>query len=193
MVSLTNQSKGCGNKPLKTMTTITPPQKTRPTQTPNPKPNLAHPGVLLATWFGAGYLPKAPGTWGSLGALPFAWLIVDRGGVLALSIAIIIVFIAGIWASKDFMARTGAHDPGAIVIDEVAGQWIVLLAVPLDPVAYFIAFVLFRLFDIFKPWPISWADRRIEGAWGVMLDDVLAGLFGLAILQLLLLYGAPYI
>lgn len=175
------------------MTTITPPQKSTPEQAPNPKPNLAHPGVLLATWFGAGYLPKAPGTWGSIGALPFAWLIVDRGGVVALSITIIIVFIVGIWASKDFMARTGAHDPGAIVIDEVAGQWIVLLAVPLDPVAYFIAFVLFRLFDIFKPWPISWADRRIEGAWGVMLDDVLAGLFGLAILQLLLLYGAPYI
>lgn len=107
--------------------------------------------------------------------------------------AIIVIFIIGIWASKDFMDRTGAHDPGAIVIDEVAGQWIVLLAAPLDPMAYGIGFVLFRLFDVFKPWPISWADRSIGGAWGVMIDDVLAGLFALAAFYLIYLFGVPYL
>jgi len=159
----------------------------------NPRPNLAHPGVLLATWFGAGYLPKAPGTWGSIGALPFAWMLVEIGGLKTLGVAIVVVFIVGLWASKDFMDRTGHHDPGAIVIDEVAGQWIVLLVSPLDPLSYIIGFVLFRLFDIFKPWPISWADKSISGAWGVMVDDVLAGLFGLVALYLILLYAAPYI
>lgn len=178
------------------MTAITPepaPRESTPTPEPNPRPNLAHPGVLLATWFGAGYLPKAPGTWGSLGALPFAWLIVDRGGLWALGAAVVIVFFVGIWASKDFMTRTETHDPGAIVIDEVAGMWIVLLAAPLDPLAYAIGFALFRLFDVAKPWPISWADRAIGGAWGVMADDILAGLLGLAALYLIMLYGAPYL
>lgn len=179
------------------MTAITP--KPNPTELSphhsvlNPRPNLAHPGVLMATWFGAGYLPKAPGTWGSLGALPFAWLLIDRGGLWALGTATVIVFIVGIWAAKDFMTRTGAHDPGAIVIDEVVGQWIVLLVAPLDPVAYALAFVLFRVFDVFKPWPISWADRSIGGAWGVMIDDVLAGLFALAVLYPAVLYGGPYL
>lgn len=178
------------------MTAITPdpkPTEILPPQSAlNPRPNLAHPSVLMATWFGAGYLPKAPGTWGSLGALPFAWLLVDHGGPWILGAATVIIFIVGLWAAKDFMKRTGAHDPGAIVIDEVVGQWIVLLAAPLDPIAFGLAFVLFRLFDVFKPWPISWADRSIGGAWGVMVDDILAGLFALTVLYPVLLYGGPY-
>ena len=88
------------------------------------RPSLAHPGVLLATWFGAGYLPKAPGTWGSVGALPFAWVLVEIGGLYALGAATLVVFVVGLWASKVYMDKTGAHDPGAIVIDEVVGQWI---------------------------------------------------------------------
>lgn len=158
-----------------------------------PRPNLAHPGVLLATWFGAGYLPKAPGTWGSLGALPFAWLISGHGGAWALGGAALVVFAVGLWASHDYMRRTGTHDPGSVVIDEVVGQWLVLLAAPQDLSAYVIAFALFRLFDVWKPWPISWADRAIGGAWGVMLDDVLAGLFGLAAFYPIALYAGPYL
>lgn len=159
----------------------------------NPRPHLARPGVMLATWFGAGYLPKAPGTWGSLGALPFAWVLVEIGGIWALAVATVLVFFVGVWASKDFMDRTGKHDPGAVVIDEVAGQWIVLLGVPLDAGAFAIAFVLFRLFDIFKPWPISWADKHVPGAWGVMVDDVLAGVGAWAVMYAICLYGEPYI
>jgi len=160
---------------------------------PTNRPSLKHPGVLLATWFGAGYLPKAPGTWGSLAALPFGWMLMETGGVVVLSFASIIVFVVGLWAAKDYMERTGSHDPGPVVIDEVAGQWIVLLLAPLDPVYYVLSFVLFRLFDIFKPWPISWADQSLGGAWGVMLDDVLAGMFGLAILYIIINYGSPYL
>ncbi|MBL4615340.1 MAG: phosphatidylglycerophosphatase A [Magnetovibrio sp.] len=158
-----------------------------------PRPSLASPGVLLATWFGAGYLPKAPGTWGSLAALPFAWVLVDNIGYTALAAATVVVFVLGLWASKVYMDKTGAHDPGAIVIDEVVGQWIVLLAAPLDLVPYLIGFVLFRFFDVLKPWPISWADKHIGGAWGVMVDDVLAGIAGLAFLYVLYQIGAPYL
>lgn len=157
------------------------------------RPSLAHPGVLLATWFGAGYLPKAPGTWGSIGALPFAWVLVEIGGLYALGIAIAVVFVVGLWASRVYMTKTGAHDPGAIVIDEVAGQWIVLLAAPLGILPYFIGFALFRLFDVLKPWPISWADKRIGGAMGVMMDDVLAGMAGLGIMFVISLYGEPFL
>jgi len=157
------------------------------------RPSLAHPGVFLATWFGAGYLPKAPGTWGSVGALPFAWVLVEIGGLYALGAATLVVFVIGLWSSKVYMDKTGAHDPGAIVIDEVVGQWIVLLAAPLDVLPYAVAFVLFRFFDVLKPWPISWADRHIGGAMGVMVDDVLAGLAGLAVLYVLILYAKPYL
>lgn len=170
------------------MTDVTEPSTDRPT-----RPPLSDPGVLLATWFGAGYLPKAPGTWGSIGALPFAWFLVEKGGLYALATATVMIFFVGLWASRVYMDKTGAHDPGAIVIDEVVGQWIVLMAAPLDPTAYFIGFVLFRIFDVLKPWPISWADKRIGGAWGVMMDDVLAGLVGLAVLYGLVLYAAPYV
>lgn len=157
------------------------------------RPNLGHPGVLLATWFGAGYLPKAPGTWGSLGALPFAWVMMEIGGPYTLAGATVVVFFVGLWASKVYMDKTGAHDPGAIVIDEVVGQWIVVLVAPLNPVVYALAFVLFRFFDVLKPWPISWADRKIGGAMGVMVDDVFAGLAGLGVLYLVLHYGRPYL
>lgn len=175
------------------MTAVTPPPVAPHPHKHGPRPNLAHPGVLLATWFGAGYLPKAPGTWGSIGALPFAWLIMGHGGVWALAAACLVVTGIGIWASHDYMARTNLHDPGSVVIDEVAGQWIVLLIAPLDPLVYAIGFALFRFFDVLKPWPVSWADRRVGGALGVMLDDVLAGLYGLGVLYALLHFAGDKI
>ena len=175
------------------MTNVTPPPVAPHPHKHGPRPNLAHPGVLLATWFGAGYLPKAPGTWGSLGALPFAWLIMDQGGVWSLVVACVAVFAVGLWASWDYMKRTNLHDPGSIVVDEVAGQWIVLCLAPLDPVVYALGFALFRLFDVLKPWPVSWADRRVGGALGVMLDDVLAGLYGLGVLWAVLYVAGDHI
>lgn len=142
-----------------------------------------HPALLLATWFYSGLAPKAPGTMGSLAALPFAWLIIERFGLFGLVGAILLVFIAGLWASKVYMAETGRDDPGEIVIDEVAGQWIACLPIaammstlPLSLGPFILAFAAFRVFDIYKPWPIKIFDRRHD-AWGVMMDDVIAGIF----------------
>ncbi len=141
---------------------------------------LSHPACLLATWFGAGLLRPAPGTWGSLAALPFAWIIVHYGGPFALAAAAIAVFALGCWAGGVYEQASGGKDPGVVVIDEVAGQWLVLIAAPLDPWYYFAAFVLFRLCDITKPWPANWAERRFTGGLGIMLDDIMAALYGVA-------------
>jgi phosphatidylglycerophosphatase A len=141
-----------------------------------------HPARLAATWFGAGDLPKAPGTWGSAVALPFAWLIHWAGGVPALAVATVLVFGVGIWASAVYAAQSGTSDPGPVVIDEVAGQWLTLLVVPRDPLLYALGFVFFRAFDILKPWPISWADKRVKGGLGIMLDDVIAAAFAAILL-----------
>ena len=139
--------------------------------------DLKDPGVLLATWFGAGLLPRAPGTWGSLAALPCAWVIQGAFGWQGLALAAAATFLAGIWAANRFMARAGGSDPAPVVIDEVAGQFLTLLAVEPDLVLYGAGFVLFRAADIFKPWPASWADSHVKGGLGVMLDDVIAGAY----------------
>lgn len=149
----------------------------------------------IATFFGVGHLRPAPGTWGSLAALPVAWAIIQIVGFWGLLIATVAVFVLG-WRATEAETRGAAdHDPSEIVIDEVAGQWIALM-----PVAYgaammgvdtlrlwpgwIAAFVLFRLFDIWKPGPVGWADRRND-AVGVMLDDVIAGILA-AIVTILL-------
>ncbi len=143
---------------------------------------LRHPAVLLATWFGAGLLPVAPGTWGSLAALPFAWAIAALWGWPALLLATIVVFFLGWWASSVVTGQSGRKDPGAIVIDEVAGQWLTLVAVPLDLGDYAAGFLLFRFFDVVKPWPASWADRALPGGLGVMADDIFAGVYAAVVL-----------
>jgi len=139
---------------------------------------------LLAIWFGAGLLPKAPGTWGSLGALPFAYALVHWGGLEALAVATVIVFGVGVWASEITSSEMGVSDPSEIVIDEVAGQWLTLLVVPPDLILYAAGFLLFRIFDIWKPWPISWADQNVKGGLGIMLDDVIAGVYAGVLLWL---------
>ncbi len=153
---------------------------------------LWHPAVVLATWFGAGLLPAAPGTWGSLAALPFAWAIRALWGTVGLAIAAATVFIAGWWAAGAVATASGTKDPGAIVIDEVAAQWLVLLAVPLDPLAYALALLLFRIFDIWKPWPVCWADRHIAGGLGIMLDDLMAAVYAVLVLSALLAIGGAF-
>ena len=147
-----------------------------------------HPAFLLSTWFGSGLMAKAPGTWGSLAALPFAWLIGRWGGALALLLAAAICALVGWWAAAIYVRRTGADDPKEVVIDEVAGQWLVLAAVPLDPLLFALGFVVFRILDIWKPWPASLADRAVGGGLGVMLDDLLAAVYGAAALALFSLW-----
>ena len=143
--------------------------------------------AIVATFFGVGHLRPAPGTWGSLAALPAGWLVIVFAGPWGLAIAAALAFAAGLWATARETAGSDDHDPSEIVIDEVAGQWIALL-----PIAYgaammsvqplrlwpgwIVAFALCRLFDITKPWLVGWADRRGDPL-GVMLDDIIAGLF----------------
>jgi phosphatidylglycerophosphatase A len=146
---------------------------------------IAHPAVWLATWFGAGLLPIAPGSWGSLAALPFAALIVWwTGNPLMLLPAAAIAFFVGIWAGGVYAEHLGIGDPGPVVIDEVAAQWLTLSVVPLDPVLYGVGFFLFRLADTIKPWPANWLDRNLKGGLGIMLDDLVAGFYSTAALYL---------
>ncbi len=140
----------------------------------------------VATLFGLGYLRPGPGTWASAAALPLGWALHTLGGFLLFGAATLIACAVGLWAVRAATAGTADKDPSEIVIDELAGQWIALLPVSLgawhvgaDVLALYpgwvAAFVLFRFFDIVKPGPVGWADRRGD-AWGVMLDDVFAGL-----------------
>ncbi len=145
------------------------------------------PATLIATWFGVGLLPWAPGTWGSLAALPLAWTAVAGLDPFAFPVVIALLFAAGWWASAEVVERDGGADPSYIVVDEVVGQLIALSVVPADPLYYALAFLGFRFFDIVKPWPISWADRSVKGGLGVMLDDVFAGL-AVAIVFVVYLY-----
>jgi phosphatidylglycerophosphatase A len=142
---------------------------------------------LIATVCYVGHLRPAPGTWGSAVALPFAWALHAIGGPALLCVAIVAGFAKGWWATAQETADQDDHDPSEIVVDEVVGQWIAFLPVSIGAwhvgaeltalwPGWFGAFLLFRLFDIWKPGPIGWADRRGD-ALGVMLDDVIAGVF----------------
>lgn len=146
---------------------------------------LWHPAMLAATWFGSGLLPRMPGTWGSAAALPFAWAIIWLGGWPALALAIVAVTLIGWWAAEVYIRGAGVDDPSAVVIDEVAGQWLVLLFTPPEIELYVLGFVVFRVLDIWKPWPARWADRYIKGGLGVMLDDVFAAVYGVPAMALL--------
>jgi len=143
---------------------------------------FGEPAVLLATWFGAGRMPFASGTWGSAAALPFAYALLALGGPYVLGIAAVVLLLVGIWASEVFCRRSGIADPGAIVIDEVVGQFLTLLVAPPRLLEFLIGFFLFRLMDVVKPWPANWADRAIKGGLGVMLDDVIAGIYAALVL-----------
>jgi len=145
----------------------------------------------LCSWFGAGWLKPAPGTWGSAAALPVAWLLWWLGGPIAVGIAAVAVFLIGWWASERIVRADGLEDPSWVVIDEVAGQWLTLLLTPPSIIGYLAGFALFRLFDIWKPWPVSWADQKIKGGLGIMLDDVIAGIMGLIVISLLHWAGVP--
>ncbi|SHG71436.1 phosphatidylglycerophosphatase A [Cognatiyoonia sediminum] len=141
---------------------------------------------LIATFFYVGHLKPAPGTWGSLAALPAAYVITLIGSWPLLALCAAIAYFAGLWATKVETAGKENHDPSEIVIDEVVGQWIALLPVIYGAASsgsnllalwpgWIAAFVLFRLFDITKPSLVGWADKR-DDAVGVMLDDVIAGI-----------------
>ncbi len=140
------------------------------------------PTALIATFCGSGLLRPASGTWGSLAALMVGLPLACHGGAELLLMGAAIAYAAGYWATRIWLSGSDDKDPSPIVIDEVVGQWVVLAAVPLTPLGVAAAFLLFRLFDIIKPWPASWADKKLSGAHGVMLDDVFASIWAAVVL-----------
>jgi phosphatidylglycerophosphatase A len=160
--------------------------------------------TIIGTFLYVGYMKPAPGTWGSLAALPVFWALYVLAGPIAALGFIGLAFVAGIWATKRMTAGSDNHDPSEIVIDEVVGQGIALFPVlygatyaGADVLAlwpgWIAAFVLFRLFDILKPGPIGWADRRGD-AMGVMLDDVIAGVYAaIGVIILAVLYHVVWL
>lgn len=150
--------------------------KTRPTRTFM----MQHPAHVIAFGFGAGLAPKAPGTWGTLAAFPIYAVLMWAQGQGAVLVAAIAFFAIGIWAAETTGRAMGVADHGSIVIDEIAAFLLVLAFTPATLSWLAVAFVLFRVFDIVKPWPISLADRTLKGGFGVMFDDLLAAFFSLA-------------
>jgi phosphatidylglycerophosphatase A len=135
---------------------------------------------ILAIWFGCGRFPKMPGTAGTIGALPL-YLLLARGGPAAVAVGAALVTLVGVWAATQVVRKTGLRDPQIVCIDEVAGVLITLVAAPGHWKGILAAVVLFRIFDQFKPWPARWAEKLPEG-WGVVMDDVFAGLWGALVL-----------
>jgi phosphatidylglycerophosphatase A len=138
------------------------------------------PQALLVTFAGAGYLPAAPGTWGSLAALPPAAAILWLGGGWLLVCAAVVAIALGGWAAHGYATQAERDDPQEIVIDEVGGQWLALAPLALDPIHFAAGFAAFRLFDTLKPWPVG-ALERLPGGAGIMADDAAAGLFAAAL------------
>ncbi|KGJ97053.1 phosphatidylglycerophosphatase A [Colwellia psychrerythraea] len=146
--------------------------------------NLANPIQFLALGFGSGLAPKAPGTFGTLAAVPL-FLLMSGLTPLIYGLLVLVVCLAGIYICGKAASDVGVHDHGAIVWDEFAGFFITMFMVPISWQSVTVGFILFRLFDIAKPWPISIADKKLTGGFGIMFDDVLAGLFALIIMHLI--------
>ena len=140
--------------------------------------------MALATGFYVGMIPKAPGTWGSLAAL-IPWFFLKDLPLQAYLTVLAVIFVVGFFVSGSAEKILDRPDAGPIVIDEILGMFITLTLAPAHPAAWILGFILFRIFDIFKPFPVSWFDRKIHGGIGIMMDDVVAGLYALASLQLL--------
>ncbi len=150
---------------------------------PSAKTVFTRPDYLIAYGFGSGLMPKAPGTAGSALAhilfIPISFL-----PVVAQLVVIVLGLALGIYVSTRVARELELKDPGGIVWDEFIGMWIALLWLPDHWIWYLVAFALFRFFDILKPWPVNLVDKQLEGGAGIMLDDVVAGLYALAALQL---------
>ena len=145
---------------------------------------LKDPVVLIAVGFGSGLAPKAPGTAGTVVAVPL-YLMMQSLPLAGYLLITTCLFIAGIWICTYTAEKLGVHDHPSIVIDEIVGYLITMIAAPQGWLAVAIGFILFRLLDALKPWPISWFDRSINGGLGIMLDDVVAGIIAMAIIQAL--------
>jgi phosphatidylglycerophosphatase A len=148
---------------------------------------LKNPIHFMALGFGSGLMPKAPGTYGTLAAIPL-YLILSQLNLALYLIITGIVCVAGVYICDYTSKALGVHDHSGIVIDEIAGYFITMIAVPNEMIWMLLGFVLFRFFDILKPWPISWLDKNLQGGLGIMLDDVLAGFLALICLHTIIYF-----
>ena len=155
-----------------------------------PKQLIKNPIHFLSLGFGSGLSPVAPGTMGTLVAVPLYLVLSHYLSQTGYAIVTCVVMFVGIYLCEKTTRALGVHDHPAIVWDEIAGYFITLLFVPVTFFHVVLGFVLFRLFDIVKPWPVSVIDSRMKGGLGVMLDDVIAGLYALTLMQLYLYYFA---
>ena len=149
---------------------------------------LSHPAGWIASGFGAGLSPFASGTVGSAVSL-IPWFALRELDWTWYLLAVAVAFAIGVWASGVVIRKLGIEDPGVVVWDEFVGQWIALIPLVVQPQSGLwiaLAFVLFRIFDVWKPWPASWADRHVKGGFGAMLDDVFAGAYAALALALLM-------
>ena len=148
---------------------------------------LGTPAGFLAFGFGSGLSPQAPGTMGTLAAIPLA-IVFKLLPVFVFWPLLLLLFFLGIYLCDVTSKRLGEHDPGGIVWDEMVAYWLTVAFVPLDWAWLAAAFLLFRVFDIFKPWPIRQVEKRFGGGLGIMLDDIVAALYAMALLQVAMLY-----
>ena len=153
------------------------------TADPLPKPSMGNPVHMLAFGFGAGCSPKAPGTMGTLLAVGI-YLPLERLPLGVYLLVLLGVTLVGFWVCDRASKDLGVHDHPGIVWDEIAGYLLTMVAAPSGWGWIVLGFVLFRLFDIWKPWPIGWLDRHVGGGIGIMLDDLVAGLLAAVCLQL---------
>lgn len=145
---------------------------------------LNDPIQFLALGFGSGLAPKAPGTFGTVAAIPL-FFVMSILSPVEYAVAVLLMAFAGIYICGRAAELAGVHDHPAIVWDEIVGFLIAMFLIPVSWHSVLLAFVLFRVFDIFKPWPISWLDKHCHGGFGIMIDDVVAGFFALAIMHLI--------
>ncbi|MGI6656813.1 MAG: phosphatidylglycerophosphatase A [Desulfobulbus sp.] len=138
--------------------------------------------IFIATGAGSGHLPVAPGTWGSLVGV-LLWLGLGHLEAPVYGAVVAGLFVAGVWSAGAAEKILDRADPGVVVIDEIVGQLIALALAPQNPVVALAGFLLFRLFDIVKPFPVGWVDTHLHGGLGIMLDDVVAGIYALLVLQ----------
>ena len=151
---------------------------------PSPLELVRSPTLMLAFGFGSGLSAKAPGTIGTIAAIPLWWLMAQLPLNAYLEI-VVISALAGIIICGQAAKTLGVHDHGGIVFDEFVGFWIAMIALPVTWTSLLLGFALFRLFDIFKPWPISWLDKHVSGGLGIMVDDIVAGLAAAAVIAAL--------
>jgi phosphatidylglycerophosphatase A len=151
------------------------------------KPDMRNPVHFLAFGFGSGLSPKAPGTMGTLAALPI-WYGAAQLPLIGYLAVLLLVVAVGPWLCGRTSRDLGVHDHGGIVWDEFAGFLLTMVLVPVSLWTALLGFALFRFFDIVKPWPIGWLDKHIHGGTGIMVDDLVAGLYAAICIQTILLW-----